>query len=341
MNSKLTRPAAFILLVALSACNKHADLQLDNAVEKSNSTAALAAAAVVPNTVVTIAGARNSAGFVDGPAKTARFNSPEGIQLMPDGALYIADANNNAVRKLTTDGDVSTLQLQAPPDGQSLRPAFVGVDKAGEIHIISNNEDQAGLTFIYNANESITAEDGYTYTYLGPLAKDPYNDFFYFAEGTHIIKHLVNSQGTIGTEPVNFDRTLLTDDEARRGQFFSGLFVGGNRVIYFATPGRLFKYTPSGVTEQLYPALKPGAITSIILNKDSRTMYLAASGKIEKIEGGKLTVLAGPNATTPDGRDGVGLKADVNAFSLALGDHENSIYFSDTKTNTIRKLMLK
>lgn len=77
------------------------------------------------------------------------------------------------------------------------------------------------------------------------------------------------------------------------------------------------------------------------MNADSRTMYLAANGKIEKIENGRLIVLAGPNSATPDGRDGIGLNADVHAGSLALGDHENSLYFSDYSTNTIRTIMLK
>jgi hypothetical protein len=340
MKNKITNLALFIVLVSLNACNKDANLQPKAVIDEQNSAISLAAATATNNSVITIAGATNSAGFVNGPAKTARFNSPEGIQLMSDGTLYIADANNNAIRKLTVNGNVTTLPLQAPPD-QSLRPAYVGIDNAGKIHIISANDDQAGLTFIYNADGSIANEGGYTYTYLGPLAKDPHNDFFYFSEGTGIVKHLANAGGGIGTGNVNYDQSLLTDDEHRRGQFLHGLFVGSNAVIYFATTSRLFKYTPGGVTEQIVPTLQLGSITSIILNKDSRTIYLAASGKIEKIDGGKLTVLAGPNTTTPDGRDGVGFKADVNAFALALGDHENSIYFSDTKTNTIRKLMLK
>jgi hypothetical protein len=68
---------------------------------------------------------------------------------------------------------------------------------------------------------------------------------------------------------------------------------------------------------------------------------LPVAVKFLKFENSKLTVLAGPNTLTPDGRDGRGANADVHASSLALGDHENSLYFLDYRTNTIRKIMLK
>ncbi len=339
MKRKIIIPVFFLMFIILNACKKTSELQPVTPVDSVSTKTSLPA--ITPNTVLTVAGAGGSPGFVDGPVKTARFNSPKGLQLMSDGTLYIADTKNNAVRKITTDGNVSTLKLQTPPNGETLRPAYVGVDTTGKIHIVSANEDQDGLTFIYNANGTMAAEGGFTYTYLGPLAKDPYTNTFYFAEGIDIVKHSINNQGSVGTTSVNFNNGLLTADEIKRGQFLNGLFVGENRVIYFATTKHLFKYTPEGYTEQLYPTLKLGNITSIVLNNDSHTIYLAADGKIERIVDGKLTLLAGPNATISAGQDGVGKKADVNAFALALGDHENSIYFTDTKTNTIRKFVLK
>lgn len=284
----------------------------------------------------------NSPGLKNGPAKTAQFHTPTGIQLMNDGTIYIADNNNNAIRKLTPDGTVTTVKLKMPEEVHINRPTSVGMDDAGILHVVmSLGEDDGGLAYLFDKNGNYITGDGYTYTALGPLAKDPYGDFFWFPAGANIEKNVLAADGEIGTNDVPYNMGLLYENETRRGQTLNGLFIGGNRVIYFATTSRLFKYTPGGVTEQLYPNLGLGAITSIVLNSDSRTMYLAGSGKIEKIEGGKLTILAGPNATNPGGQDGIGSRADVNAFGLALGDHENSLYFSDIKTHTIRKLMLK
>jgi DNA-binding beta-propeller fold protein YncE len=66
--------------------------------------------------VTTIAGTGNlgllglsvPGGYLDGPAAIARFNHPMGIAIGPDGALYIADSRNGAIRKLS-GGVVSTL----------------------------------------------------------------------------------------------------------------------------------------------------------------------------------------------------------------------------------------
>lgn len=58
-------------------------------------------------TVSTVAGGER--GFADGPAASARFDTPSGIAVDPDGAIYVADTANNAIRRLTPDGMVSTL----------------------------------------------------------------------------------------------------------------------------------------------------------------------------------------------------------------------------------------
>src|SRR5579863_4478695 len=44
-----------------------------------------------------------------GPAINASLNSPTGVATDAFGNLYIADYNNNVVRKVTTDGKISTL----------------------------------------------------------------------------------------------------------------------------------------------------------------------------------------------------------------------------------------
>ena len=340
MRNRFTLIAILAMMLFFTNCNKQNDLKPE-LISSHNSSTSLAEP-ITNNTVVTLAGMPNSPGFKDGSAKTAQFHNPTGIQLMNDGTIYIADYYNNAIRKFTPDGTVTTLKLTNPQDVSINEPTSVGMDNAGILHVVmSLGDDEAGLTYFYDKSGNFITGDGYTYTALGPLAKDPYNDFFWFPIGTLIEKNVLAANGEIGTDDVPYNKRLLFEDETRRGQTLNGLFIGRNRVIYFATTFRLFKYTPGGVTQELYPDLSLGRITSIVLNSDSRTMYLAGSGKIEKIEGGKLTVLAGPNAATPDGRDGVGLKADVNANGLALGDHENSLYFSDTKTHTIRKLMLK
>ncbi|MGH8447057.1 MAG: hypothetical protein ACREVL_17450 [Solimonas sp.] len=49
------------------------------------------------------------AGLVNGPAATARFDNPANVEAGPDGTVYVADYNNDAVRAIATDGTVRTL----------------------------------------------------------------------------------------------------------------------------------------------------------------------------------------------------------------------------------------
>src|SRR6185312_10094920 len=61
------------------------------------------------NTVKTIAG-NGIPGYVNGAAiKTAEFSGPSGIAVDGSGNLFIADRNNNTIRKMNTAGKVTTL----------------------------------------------------------------------------------------------------------------------------------------------------------------------------------------------------------------------------------------
>lgn len=60
--------------------------------------------------IVTFAGT-GQAGFSGdgGPAIQARLDNPFGIVRGPDGALYVCDTNNHAVRRIAADGTISTI----------------------------------------------------------------------------------------------------------------------------------------------------------------------------------------------------------------------------------------
>jgi len=59
-------------------------------------------------TVTTLAGAAGVTGTADGTGSAARFSSPTGIALGPDGDLYVTDAQNSLIRRVTMAGVVTT-----------------------------------------------------------------------------------------------------------------------------------------------------------------------------------------------------------------------------------------
>jgi len=61
-----------------------------------------------PAGVVTTLAGSGIEGFVDGPAAAAQFAYPEDVALDGGGNVYVADYNNNSIRKITPAGIVST-----------------------------------------------------------------------------------------------------------------------------------------------------------------------------------------------------------------------------------------
>jgi DNA-binding beta-propeller fold protein YncE len=87
-------------------------------------------------------------GYADGPANVARFADPIGLCVAADGSLYVADSDNQRIRRIAPDGSVSTWAgsgdsvklvggyLDGPRDvAQFNRPYDVAVDEQGNLFV--------------------------------------------------------------------------------------------------------------------------------------------------------------------------------------------------------------
>ncbi len=93
---------------------------------------------------VSLAGEAGTPGSTDGTLANARFRSPNGIAVAPDGTIYVADTDNSTIRKISTTGIVSTFAGQAGSSGTAdgtgatarfFNPYGVAVDGAGNVFV--------------------------------------------------------------------------------------------------------------------------------------------------------------------------------------------------------------
>ncbi len=76
-----------------------------------------------PYFIGTLAGVAGSAGASDGPSATAQFDAPRGVASAPDGSVYVADTGNHTIRRIASDGTVTTVAGQAGVPGNNDGPA--------------------------------------------------------------------------------------------------------------------------------------------------------------------------------------------------------------------------
>jgi sugar lactone lactonase YvrE len=94
--------------------------------------------------VTTLAGTAGTSGSADGTGTAARFNSPWGIAVDASDNVYVADTNNNTIRKISLAGVVTTLAGTAGKQGHSdgtgtaasfVLPEGIAVDANGNVYV--------------------------------------------------------------------------------------------------------------------------------------------------------------------------------------------------------------
>ncbi len=263
----------------------------------------------VDGMVSTIAGTPGISGDQDGAGIGALFNEPWGICASKDGTLYIADTRNNKIRKITPDGDVSTVAGTGnfgSSDGNPLSSTFgnptgIEIDEVGNIYVADHLTHTVRLisntgivSTLAGAPYSIGKQDG-----LGSAARfhRPYgltldNDgnILVADEWNHLIRKVtpegevttIAGVGTIGLEngvaleaKFNYPWDITVDE--------NGLIYiadGYNYVIRLLNPvdGTIQNYvgTPleTGANDGVGDNATFNGATALALNKATNTIYI-------------------------------------------------------------------
>jgi len=98
---------------------------------------------ITPAGVVSTFAGTGSAGHADGTGTEAQFNLPFGVAVDSSDNVFVADIDNNRIRKITPTGVVSTLAGTGTPghaDGASntaqfYSPTGVAMDSSGNVYV--------------------------------------------------------------------------------------------------------------------------------------------------------------------------------------------------------------
>ena len=180
--------------------------------------------------ISTYAGSQIGYGGDGGLASSALLNGPWGLASDPQGNLFIADLNNNRIRKVSADGTMTTVVGDGTngyaTDGQLAtatsisNPAAVALDVAGNLYVADSGHNivrkvsaATGLTWAIagNSNPTFTGDAGpATLAGLyGPyaLTLDSQGNLYIADIFHHRIREVQNSQATLSYQPIRVGRT--------------------------------------------------------------------------------------------------------------------------------------
>ena len=308
--------------------------------------------------ISTVAGANPGLGD-GGPAEAAGLSTPSGIAIDSEGNLYIADTDNNRIRKIIASGIISTVAGNGtrgsggdggPASAAQLDyPGSLEVDSADNLYI-SNYGDNL-VRKVTAAGVISTAASGLHHSF--GVAVDQAGNIYVAERDLGIIRKItptgvkstVAGGGTSGLGdggPANAAHLNEPYDVA----FDSA----GNLIISDAGNGRIRKVTPTGIISTIagggtvdangVPATDVALYMPLCLAVDSADNVFfseSSKGRIRKV------TLAGIISTVAGGGSDLGDGGPATATQLywpegLAVDSAGNLYIADEGDNRIRKV---
>ncbi len=322
--------------------------------------------------VSTLAGKGGGGGYADGTGTAAQFYGPSGLDVDAAGNIYLADAFNNLVRRITPAGVVSTVAGVPGARGSANGPATnatfydpqgVAVDFYTNIYVADTGNSTirkitpAGAVSILAGTPLATGgTDGTNAFFTGPegIAVDPAGNVYVADTGNDTVRFItpggvVSTVAGLAGVPGSRDGT----NGAARFSGLSGVTVDPFWNVYVADVNNntLRKVNLGGATTTVAGTAGSGANDGPAANArfnfpvgiavdPAGNVYLAdrVNSTIREINAsGVVTTLAGVAGTTGSA-DGTNSSAQFfNPSGLAV-DAATNLYVADTGNDTIRKV---
>ncbi|MFS4447600.1 IPT/TIG domain-containing protein [Maribacter sp. 2307UL18-2] len=216
--------------------------------------------------VITIAG--STPGFLDGAIDVAQFDNPTDMVFDENGNMYVTDAGNHRIRKITPDGMVSTLagSSQGYNDGPGETALFNLPDQ-----IVLDSDNNLVVTDRVNDKIRKVTLDGIVSTFAGSsegsadgngtaamfnapigILEDENHDLYIVDYGNHKIRRISEN-----ADVTTFAGSILgyLDGTSEEAQFFQPICMAKDKNgVFYVSDGRnrkIRKITPDGVVSTL------------------------------------------------------------------------------------------
>ena len=273
--------------------------------------------------VSTLAGWPGWSGFADGQGSAGRFNYTGSVRLDSAGTIYVADASNNTVRKITPAGVVSTLAGAPGVTGSTDGPGA-----------IARFNGPAGVALDPTGNVFVADSQNYTVRMITPAG---------------VVSTLAGSAGVRGR----------TDGTGAAASFYDPqnitIDAAGNLYVADGAGNIVRKVTPAGVVTTLAGAAASGTadgagsaarfnLLAGVAVDSAGNVYVGDfnNNAVRKITpAGVVTTLAGLAGTRAANIgfvDGTGTAARFNGPTGLAVDAAGNVFVADSNNNAIRKI---
>lgn len=304
----------------------------------------------------TYAGTGNS-GSTNGSALTSTFYSPTRVAADLSGNLYVADRDNNLIRKISSGGLVTTFA-----SGFN-QPNGVTVDLNGNVYVADAATNSikkitpTGSVTVVAGNGSMGSNNGIgsaaSFYYPFSVTVDGAGNLYVSDNGNNLIRK-IDLAGAV-TTLAGSGMAAFADGTGTAASFYGPcggtLDAMGNLYIADGVNNRVRKVTPLGVVTTVAGngtrATINGNGTSASLNTPTgATIDIAGIVYVAELDGncirkvdpsGNVTILAGSNVA--GSANGIGTAASFRRPNDVQADQSGFIYVTDYGNNVIRKIL--
>lgn len=325
--------------------------------------------------VTTLAGKAGTAGSSDGTGTAATFKGLYGVAVDSAGNVFVADAGNRAIRKITPAGVVTTFAGSMSASGTSdgtgtaarfSEPRGISADSSGNLYVAEYSAHtirkitSAGVVTTLAGSPpqpgSTDATGSAARFYYPSSAAADSNGNVYVADTANNTIRKITSAGVVTTLAGLAGRTSSVDGTGTAARFEDPYAVAvdssGNTYVADATDHTIRKVTAAGVVSTFAGAAgsygsTDGTASAArfrgpqgIAVDSSGTVYVADTGNsvIRKITAaGVVSTFAGA-AGSNGSSDGTATAARFSDPNGVAVDGSGNVYVADTSNNTIRKI---